>query len=69
MLHAWRGGRRQNLNRPDFPRGSFSKEDGVVGKQSKVSEVRERAVRLGSQQEAAHGWEWSAITSIAQKIG
>ena len=32
-------------------------------------EVRERAVRMVHEQEAAHASQWSAIRSIAQKIG
>src|ERR1700722_5047488 len=33
------------------------------------TEVRERAVRLVSEQQHAHGSEWAAITSIAEKMG
>jgi transposase len=41
-----------------------------MGRQSKYSpEVRERAVRLVSEQEAAHASEWAAICSVAEKIG
>jgi transposase-like protein len=32
-------------------------------------EVRERAVRLVFEQEQSHGSQWSAITSIAEKMG
>ena len=41
-----------------------------MGRQSKYSaEVRERAVRLVFEQLGAHESEWSAIRSIADKIG
>ena len=41
-----------------------------MGRQSKYSgEVRERAVRLVSEQTAAHGSEWAAISSITEKLG
>ena len=41
-----------------------------MGRQSKFSgEVRERAVRLVFEQTAAHGSEWSAIKSVAEKLG
>lgn len=33
------------------------------------AEVRERAVRLVREQEQAHGTQWAAIRSIAEKIG
>ena len=33
------------------------------------AEVRERAVRLVFEQQEAHGSQWEAITSIAEKIG
>jgi len=32
-------------------------------------EVRERAVRLVAEQASEHGSEWSAIRSVAEKIG
>ncbi len=32
-------------------------------------EVRERAVRLGFDQQGEHESQWAAITSIAQKVG
>ena len=41
-----------------------------MGRRSKHSpEVRERAVRLVREQQAEHGSQWAAITSIAVKIG
>ncbi len=33
------------------------------------AEVRERAVRLVFEQQEAHGSQWAAINSIAEKIG
>jgi transposase len=33
------------------------------------AEVRERAVRLVREQEQAHGTQWAAIRSVAEKIG
>src|SRR5262245_22452720 len=32
-------------------------------------EVRERAVRMGSEHQAEHEWQWSAMRSVAEKIG
>jgi transposase len=41
-----------------------------MGRRSRFSaEVRERAVRLVEEQGGAHGSEWAAMTSIAEKIG
>jgi len=41
-----------------------------MGRRSKYpAEVRERAVRLVFEQQPAHGSEWAAITSIAEKMG
>jgi len=41
-----------------------------MGRRSRYSpEVRERSVRLVAEQTDAHGSEWAAICSIAEKIG
>ena len=41
-----------------------------MGRASRFSpEVRERAVRMVAEQASKHDSEWSAITSIAEKIG
>lgn len=41
-----------------------------MGRKSRFSqEVRERAVRLVSEQKSAHGSEWASICSVAEKIG
>jgi transposase-like protein len=43
---------------------------GAMGRNSKYSpEVRERAVRLVAESLKSHGSEWSAISSVAEKIG
>src|SRR6266699_4567650 len=34
-----------------------------------VPEVRERAVRMAREHEAANGSQWSAIRSVAEKLG
>lgn len=41
-----------------------------MGRPSKYpAEVRERAVRLVFEQQPEHGSQWSAISSIASKVG
>ena len=41
-----------------------------MGRQTKFSaEVRERAVRLGREQQNEHGSQWAAIQEIASKLG
>jgi transposase len=41
-----------------------------MGRVSKFPwEVRERAVRMVFEEQKAHGSEWAAIVSIAEKIG
>ena len=41
-----------------------------MGSRSRYApEVKERAVRLVQEQEREHGSEWSAIRSVASKIG
>ena len=41
-----------------------------MGKRSRFSaEVRERAVRLVTESQSGHDSQWSAITSVAAKIG
>ena len=43
---------------------------GFMGKQGRYSpEVRERAVRLVLEQQGDHESQWSAIRSVAEKIG
>ena len=58
------------MNRPGFPRGSISWEDGVHGKKEDVlPEVQERAVRLVFDHAHQHDSQWAAIRSVAKKIG
>src|SRR3954447_2831918 len=59
------------VNRPGFPGGSNSCEDGVMTKRTPPysPEVRERAVRMVLDHQGEHGSQYAAIQSIAAKIG
>ena len=58
------------LNRSGFSGDSNSREDGVMERQGKYSpEVKERAVRMVFDQQHQHESQWSALSSIAQKVG
>jgi transposase-like protein len=61
------------VNRSGFPGGPNFWKDGVHGNQEDdeavPAELRERAVRLVREQAAEHGSQWSAIRSIAEKVG
>lgn len=58
------------LSRPGFWGGSFTGENGAMKKPIKYfAEVMERAVRWVFEGKEQHTSEWSAIISIAAKIG
>jgi len=58
------------VNRPDFPGGSITREDGEMERQTRFSaEVRERSVRMVLEQQHERGSQWAAMESIAAKIG
>jgi transposase-like protein len=57
------------MNRPGFAGDSRLLELGFMSKARYSPEVRERAVRLVFEHEHEHPSQWSAIQSIAEKIG
>src|SRR3954462_13010986 len=69
----WRTSRSRvrNLNRPGFPGGSNSCEDGAMTKRTPPfsPEVRERAVRMVLEHRGEHSSHYAALCSIAARIG